>query len=63
LIENAKVAVVAVCEADFLSSGADMNTAFSIMSELLRLAHVQEVRLVKSDEKNKIIKIIKGNIV
>ena len=63
LIENAKVAVVAVCEADFLASGADMRTAFSIMSELLRLAHVQEVRLVKSDEENKIIKIIKGNVV
>jgi len=63
LIENAKVAVVAVCAEDFHSSGADMSTAFKIMNELLRLAHVQEVRLVKRDKENKIIKIIKGNVV
>jgi len=63
LTENAKVAVVAVCEEDFFSSGADINTAFSIMNELLCLAQVQEVKLVKSDEENRTIKIIKGNVV
>lgn len=62
LSENATVATVSLCDTDFLASGADTDTAFSIMSELLRLAHVQEVRLVKSDEKNKIIKIMKGDV-
>jgi len=59
LCENATVAEVYVCDADLKRSGADMKEAKRIMSDFLSLAHVQEVRLLKSDANNKIIKSIK----
>ncbi len=59
LKENGKVACVSINDADLLASGASMEDALDAATELLNVVHVQEVHLVKSDENNKIIKIIK----
>lgn len=58
LTHNAKVAEVYVSDKDFKSSGASLEDAYSIMSEVLHGAHVTKVILFKSDENNKILKEI-----
>ena len=60
LVENATVALLSFRDEDLQSSGADMNEIFIVMDEVLMLVHVKEVRLVKSDEDNKLIKLLKG---
>ena len=59
LQENARVACVSISDADLLASGASMQEAKDAAAELLNVVHVEEVHLVKSDENNRIIKIIK----
>jgi len=59
LQENAKVAYVSINDADLFASGASMQEAVDAAADLLNVVHVEEVHLVKSDENNKIIKIIK----
>ena len=59
LQENAKVACVSINDGGLLASGASMQEAIDAAAELLNVVHVEEVHLVKSDENNKIIKIIK----
>ena len=59
LQENAKVACVSINDADLHASGTSMQEAIDAAAELLNVVHVEEVHLVKSDENNKIIKIIK----
>ena len=58
LCENASVALLPVSEEDLKESGASIEDAYVIMNEVLKLAHVQEVRLVQEDEKSKILKSI-----
>ncbi len=62
LVENATVALLLFSDEDLEASGAQMREVFIIMDEVLKLVHVQEVRLVKSDENNQLIKILKGKI-
>jgi len=59
LKDNATIAELFISTQDLQSSGATFEECFIAMEECLRLVHVQEVRLVKSDDNNKIIKIIK----
>lgn len=63
LVENATVALFSFCDEDLQSSGADMGELISVMDEVLMLVHVKEVRLVKSDVNNQLIKSLKGKIV
>jgi len=58
LTDNAKVAQVYVSDKDLKSSGASLEDAYSIMSEVLHGVHVTKVILFKSDENNKILKEI-----
>ena len=58
LIENAKIALISFSEDDLQTSGANLDDAYLIMKEVLDLAHVQEVRLLKKDENDKILKSI-----
>lgn len=58
LCENASVALLSVSEENFKESGASIEDAYKIMNDVLKLAHVQEVRLIKKDEKSKILKSI-----
>ena len=58
LIENAKIALISFSEDDLQTSGASLDDAYLIMREVLDLAHVQEVRLLKKDENDKILKSI-----
>ena len=62
LIENATIALLYFCDEDLQSSGANMRELFIVMNEVLMLVHVKEVRLIKSDENNQIIKSLKGRI-
>jgi len=59
LKKSASSAELFVNEKDLKTSGATLQDAFEIMKEALNLVHVNEVILMKNDENNKIIKIIK----
>jgi phosphoesterase RecJ-like protein len=59
LHDNAREALVYICDEDLKRSGAGMKDAQRIMSDFLSIAHVQEVHLLKSDANNEIIKSIK----
>ncbi len=59
LKKSAELAYVHLCDEDFESSGAAWEDIYDIAKELLNLAHVQEVEIIKSDEKDKIIKLSK----
>jgi len=59
LKKGAELAWVSLCDEDFESSGATWEDIYDIAKELLNLAHVQEVEIIKSDEKDKIIKLSK----
>jgi phosphoesterase RecJ-like protein len=62
LTDNARVANVYVSDEDLKATGAVLNDAYLLMREFLSLVNVKEVALKKSDENNKIIKIIKKEI-
>jgi len=59
LVENASVAHLYLSDYDLKSSGAQIEESYKIMNEVLTIAHVKEVKLIKSDEDNKILKSIK----
>ena len=59
LKENATVAQLFVNDEDLRSSGAELEDCFVIMKEVLRVVHVQEALLIKTDENNKLITTIK----
>jgi hypothetical protein len=59
LQKSAEVACVSISEVELRASGASIDDVFEAAAALLNLVHVHEVHIVKSDEKNKIIKIIK----
>ena len=55
LKENASVIEVVLSESDFQESGASWEMLKEIAKELLKVVHVHEVRIMKSDEKDKIL--------
>jgi hypothetical protein len=59
LVKNARVAKVVLCDEDFESCGAQWSDVKEVANEILKLAHVEEVHIIKSDEKDKILKIVK----
>jgi hypothetical protein len=61
LEENASKALLFVSDEDFQTSGATLADAKRIMKDVLHLAHVTTVQLLKRDENNKILKSIEGN--
>ena len=61
LKDEAKVALLLVSDEDLKASGAEIVDAYKTMKEVLKMVNVEEVRLLKKDENNKILKIIKDN--
>jgi len=59
LRENAKVALLSICDEDLKESGASIEDAYMIMNDAMKLVHVQEVRLITKDESSKILKIVR----
>jgi len=59
LQNNAHKALVSFDDTMLEQSGATLDDIQIILEEFLRIAHVEEVVLIKSDEKNKIITTIK----
>jgi len=59
LEENAQIACVRISDNDLISSGGSLENVYEVAKELLNLVHVKEVRVFKSDEKDKILKIVK----
>ena len=59
LKEEANVAELFLSDKQLKESGAKLEDAYALMDEALRIVHVQEVRLIKSDENSKILKILK----
>jgi len=57
--DNAQVVNMYISDEDLESSGASLKDAEKVMREVLKMVHVKEVRLCKSDENNKILKSIK----
>ncbi len=58
LKNDAQHAFVSICDDDLISSSTELKDAFNIMKEFLKIVHVENVTLLKSDENNKIIKEI-----
>ncbi|MDF1876417.1 hypothetical protein JHD47_01125 [Sulfurimonas sp. SAG-AH-194-L11] len=58
LKDDARLAVVSICDDDLRSTNTKMLDAFNIMREFLTIVHVEKVTLIKSDENSKIIKEI-----
>lgn len=56
LVDEARELRVFICDEDLKKSGASLEDAESIIKELLSMVHVRRVVLIKSDEKNKILK-------
>jgi len=61
LKDEAKVALLLISDEDLKASGAEIVDAYKTMKEVLKMVNVEEVRLLKKDENNKILKIIKDN--
>lgn len=59
LKKNAQLVYVCLNDADFEASGASWDEVYFIAKELLNLVNVQQVLIKKSNEKNKIINLIK----
>ena len=59
LKKNAELVYVSLDEQDFITTGAKWNDLNLISKELLNLANVKEVLIIKSDEVNKIINLKK----
>ncbi|MEA3331871.1 MAG: phosphoesterase [Campylobacterota bacterium] len=62
LQENATKAVFSICDDDLKSTGTTLKDAKSIIKEVLGLEYVEVVVLIKSDENDKILKIIDKEI-
>ena len=62
LKEEAKVAELFLSDKQLKESGAKIEDAYVLMDDALRVVHVKEVRLLKSDENNKILKILKEKV-
>ncbi len=60
LSQNATLASLHVSDKDLKSSGAELKDCYVVMNEALNLPHVKEVRLIKVDESDKIIKKLQG---
>jgi len=59
LEDNAQIACVSISDDDLISSGGSLEGVYEVAKELLNLVHVKEVQIFKSDEKDKILKIVK----
>jgi len=59
LIDGGTKVNLYISENDLKVSGANIEDAQSIMTEVLNLVNVREVTLIKSDENSKILKILK----
>ena len=59
LKEEATVAELFLSDKQLEESGAKLEDAYVLMDDALKVIHVQEVRLIKSDENNKILRILK----
>ena len=59
LKENARLAVMSICENDLKQTGARLEDSYDVLEEALKLINVKEVILIKSDESDKILKRIK----
>lgn len=57
--ENAQIMNMYISDEDLKSSGATGKDVEKVLKEVLKIVHVKEVRLYKSDDKNKILKSIK----
>lgn len=57
--DNGQIMNVYISDEDFKYSGATIKDAQKVLKEVLKIVHVKEVRLYKSDDKNKILKSIK----
>ncbi len=62
LEENATVAIVPLDDNDLKATGAKVEDSYLVLEEVLSLVHVRKVLLVKSDEKDKILKSIEKEI-
>ena len=62
LREEANVAELFLSDKQLRESGAKIEDAYTLMDEALRVVHVKEVRLIKSDENSKILKILKEKV-
>jgi len=58
LQDNAKHVIISLSEKDLKSSGSELEDAYEIMKDFLKIVHVERVTLLNSDENNKIIKEI-----
>ncbi|WP_457749162.1 DHH family phosphoesterase [Sulfurimonas sp.] len=56
---DAQVINMYICDEDLRCSGATQKDLQKVQKEALKIVHVKEVRLYKSDENNKILKSIK----
>jgi len=56
---NAQIMNVYISDEDLKCSGATEQDVERLLKEVLKIVHVKEVRLYKSDDKNKILKSIK----
>ena len=61
LEENAECAVVSVSDAILAKTGSSLQDVEEILTEFLLIAHVKKVILQKSDDNNRIIKVLKDN--
>jgi hypothetical protein len=59
LKNNATVAAVSLSQEDFEASGTQWSDVDEIAQELLNIVHVQKVEIIKSDERDKSIKLSK----
>lgn len=57
--ENATFANLYISDEELKSSGSNLNEAYLVMKDVLKLVNVERVALFKSDENSKILKIIK----
>ena len=62
LKDDASLAKLSVSDDTLKATGSNLNEAYKIMYEPLKLVYVKEVHLLKSDEDNKILKIIKKEL-
>jgi len=56
---NAQIMNIYISDEDLKCSGATEQDVETVLKEVLKIVHVKEVRLYKSDDKNKILKSIK----
>jgi phosphoesterase RecJ-like protein len=62
LQKNATLAVLYISDDILKATGSKEKDAYMIMNEVICLPHVKEVSLLKLDEKNKVLKIIKKEL-